>query len=113
MIHGEQAQGRTILDIIRDSKFTFYLTGSRFFKMDNSKSDWDFFVLDSYEVKEWLYSQGFYEIGHGYSDLNTAYTFRHANFIQPFQVDVQCVKDVALKQSIQDAMLRVGAIPPK
>jgi len=37
---------QTLVQIIRDSPIEFRLTGSRFFKTETPKSDWDFFVCD-------------------------------------------------------------------
>jgi len=49
----------SILNKLEYSVFTFYPTGSRYFGGVSSESDWDFFVEDSKEVREFLCQMGF------------------------------------------------------
>ena len=52
----------TVLERMGDSPFHFYLTGSRFFGTADERSDWDYFVDDSDEVRDFLQNLGFYDI---------------------------------------------------
>jgi hypothetical protein len=46
-------------DEMASSPFNFYLTGSRFFGYHSEMSDWDYFVEDTVEVREFLTNLGF------------------------------------------------------
>lgn len=50
---------RSALQILADSEYTFFLTGSRRFGHAASGSDWDFFVQKDGEVESWLVKHGF------------------------------------------------------
>lgn len=50
----------TILGALEKSVFKFYLTGSRFFGGFTPNSDWDYFVQDEPDVREYLNSLGFH-----------------------------------------------------
>lgn len=52
----------TLFQILADSKFEFYLTGSKFFGGARIDSDHDFFVEDSEEVHAFLRNLGFEEV---------------------------------------------------
>ena len=48
-----------IISCLRNSKFKFFLTGSRCFGGTDEYSDWDFFVDSNKEVEEFLFHLGF------------------------------------------------------
>lgn len=84
------------------SGFLFYVTGSRFFGGVHKDSDYDFFVVDSPELRNWLYRQGFVKLSE--SDLDYA---DDPFFAQVFQWDahgviqVQCIREEVIEQKIQ------------
>jgi len=49
----------TIIDKLEKSKFSFYLTGSKYFGQDTALSDTDYFVEDSCEIRQFLEKLGF------------------------------------------------------
>lgn len=88
-----------ILMKLRNSQFTFQLTGSKFFGGYTEGSDLDFFTEDNVRVHIWLKDQGFTRHStspHGeYSDCNVAAVYGLAN------IHIILVLDVELKQYIQ------------
>lgn len=48
-----------VLKAIEDSSFEFFLTGSRYFGGCHEGSDYDFFVMESTGVEEWLRAKDF------------------------------------------------------
>ena len=49
-----------VLKAMEDSQFEFFLTGSRYFGGYHEGSDYDFFVLESTGVEEWLRAKDFH-----------------------------------------------------
>ena len=101
------------LELMKNSSYPFQLTGSRFFGTDTAKSDWDFFVQDTPEVKEWLMSLGFFRHGNqspyagdglctGVMVFNGYNPSRETDPADDSaQIHVQLVNDFSLKQKIQ------------
>lgn len=89
----------------------FYLTGSRFFGNNTKSSDWDFFVQDSFDVRNWLAINGF-KINKNskyYSDGFCIDVYRkHIQYST--WIDVQVVSDASLKLKAQD--LIKNNVPP-
>lgn len=83
---------------LQDSRFMFYLTGSRFFGGNSELSDWDFFTLWTKEVVVFLVDRGFSATRH-YEDSITSsvMTFEQG----PLKVDIQLVDSVDLKNKAQ------------
>ena len=48
-----------VLKAMEESHFEFFLTGSRYFGGYHEGSDYDFFVMESTGVSEWLRAKGF------------------------------------------------------
>lgn len=48
-----------VLKTMEDSQFEFFLTGSRYFGGYHDGSDYDFFVIESIGVEEWLRAKDF------------------------------------------------------
>lgn len=48
-----------IVRTMSESKFDFYLTGSRYWGIESGKSNWDFFVEYSTDVVKWLKNHKF------------------------------------------------------
>lgn len=67
---------------MEDSLFEFILTGSRFFKNAGVGSDWDFFVKDTPELREFLSRNHF----HGISDVDYV---GDPTFADVFRFDIQ------------------------
>ena len=74
-------QPYTIHDELRNSKFEFYLTGSRYLGGANDNSDWDYFTQNSPGVRDFLQRLGFKHDLSGYYD-------------DPLIVSVMCSGDV-------------------
>lgn len=58
--------GVSIIDVIRQSRIPFHLTGSKFFGNETQESDWDFFVSGESDIKITLKSWGFIQQGNYY-----------------------------------------------
>lgn len=91
------------------SKFDFYQTGSRYWGTPNENSDWDFFVQDSQQVREFLEKLGF--------NNNSEATYRgdvccRAVYVfdlhedRKLRVEVQLVSDAVLKHVVQETLKR-------
>lgn len=113
---------KSILSTLEESCFEFYLTGSRFFRNSTEYSDWDFFVKNTNEVKEFLISNGFTQYsnesiyasdsmcdevwvyGPTWSNGGLDPTFE-GDIDLSSQVHVQLVKDAYMKNVIQEILL--------
>lgn len=90
-----------------ESEHNFHLTGSRFFGNSTNQSDWDFFIQDSPQVRNWLVANNF-KINKNskyYSDDSCVDVYRY--YITDYKIDahwidVQIVNDVSLKIKAQD-----------
>ena len=98
----------SLLKLLENSKFEFFLTGSRFFGMAIDTSDYDFFTEDSFETATFLLDHGFREVVvTGYRDQNINRHFR-ATCPLVGQIDVQLVRDVTQKRDVQMFLKRYG-----
>lgn len=112
---GIEMKPRTVIDILHDSDFDFYLTGSRFFNHSKPDSDWDFFCENKPEIQIFLSSLGFVPLSSfekasekiplssfdaGYSDSNVAFVMRYVE--TNLQIDVQLQKDLNKKIRAQN-----------
>jgi len=102
-----------ILEIIRkleNSPIKFYLTGSRFFSTHDENSDWDFFTLDSLDARNFLKNIGFVKTSDSTYEtdplIDTIYMHTEAN------IHVQIVKDVELKNAVQERLRYVADLDP-
>lgn len=90
--------------------FEFILTGSRFFGYNTEKSDWDFFTQappDPVNLITFLTELGFQSIYRtGYKDREITVVYRHPTE----RIDIQVVKDAALKNKIQERLLTLAGI---
>lgn len=91
------------------SKFDFYQTGSRYWGTPKEDSDWDFFVQDSQEVREFLGSLGFENSIEATYDgdlhCRAVYVFDpHGD--RKLRVEVQLVGDAVLKHVVQESLKR-------
>ncbi len=93
---------------LANSTRNFYLTGSRFFGAYRTDSDYDFFVQDDISIGVYLTDWGGFTpiFSSQYKDSNTLSVYRFKD--QKIQVDIQIVKDAALKQAIQTAFKARG-----
>lgn len=100
---------------LRESNHEFYVTGSRFFGTEHFFSDWDFFVQDSYEVRQFLDSIGFRRMSiteTGYSEDSTIVEVWNSFDSQFYEddrdneVQVQLVKNAELKNKVQWALFK-------
>ena len=86
------------------SEFNFYLTGSRFFKTESPISDFDYFVQDSQEVRNFLHDNSFHTVGAlglvppQYLDEQTV------NVVYRDDIHIQLVKDVTVKHQAQELL---------
>ena len=101
-----------ILSVLRNTQeHEFYLTGSKFFV--GTGNDTDYFVADSQEVRKWLEFHGFNRIGskeHNYNDTNCSALYRIICPVEG-QVDVQCLIDVEMKNTVQTILKKWGKNP--
>jgi len=91
----------SIFNKMAQSQANYYLTGSRFFGTYTVNSDWDFYVADCPEVRKELENLGFTEEKNSYSDGLTSKVYVH----QSANVHVQCVKDIHVKEHVQNSLL--------
>lgn len=90
---------------IRESQFVFFLTGSRFFETAKADSDYDFFLQDSEDVRDWLDDHAFEEVSEEslvYPDPLTGGVYKKG------EVHVQLTIDAALKRRIQECLKESG-----
>jgi len=92
---------------LMNSQFSFYITGSRYFKTNTLQSDWDFFVEKNEEVEEFLIDQGFFlDSQASYSDPSIYKVYINPND----NVQVQVIFDVELKRLAQMVIKRKNLI---
>lgn len=92
---------------LMNSQFSFYITGSRYFKTNTPQSDWDFFVEKNEGVEEFLTRQGFFVDNQmSYSDPSISRVYTNPND----NVQVQVVFDVELKLLAQTVIKRKDLI---
>jgi hypothetical protein len=90
-----------------------YLTGSRFFGTETPQSDLDVFTKFSQKAQKNLTEMGFTVLPKpqsNYTDSLTAEVWRKVEKFSTNHIDVQLVTDIALKQRIQDSLLKSGAV---
>lgn len=97
-----------VINKLHESKFNFYLTGSRYFGNDNDLSDWDFFVQEPQanyqcvDLVNHLLEIGFIGISKslaGYDDSQCVEIFRYLR--NGLQIDIQVVRCAETKNEIQ------------
>jgi len=95
-----------IAELHATPSFTFYLTGSRYLAQQGLRgvddcADWDFFVDNTGGICSYLRSLGFSRLTtpEVYQDVNILWVYRN-NQVAPW-IDVQVVRNVALKLQIQ------------
>lgn len=91
-----------------ESKYTFYLTGSRFFERATKHSEWDYFVEDDElvfvgGVREFLLANGFNPLPYSYNDSSVTAVYWH-----PENIHVQIVKDAEKRDAIQHLLKKHG-----
>lgn len=90
-----------VLTLMEQAPFQFHLTGSRFFGYSTMESDWDFFVGCQENLRNWLWSNGFYHCDSGYQGT-TGITEVWVHETEPIQI--QTVNDAQLKADVQNVM---------
>jgi len=99
-----------VLERLNNSKFDFFLTGSRFFGWCKVTSDWDFFVVNSETIEQYLKNTDFkVEDTSMYTDTQTVKVFRH----QFLPIHIQIVDNAILKADVQDVMKTILNQYPK
>lgn len=96
----------SVVSMMEESDYTFYLTGSRFFGGSNSKSDWDYFVEDSKEVRKFLENTGFWMMD---KEDSTTTHYGDASMVALYSrndIHIQVVKDAYLKHRAQAFLTR-------
>lgn len=90
------------------TSFHFFLTGSRYFGNAQLNSDWDFFCLDSQDVRGWLESIGFNreKYNQSYNDSNCLAVY-YGRF-EGDSVHVQLVKNESRKCWAQNLIKNLG-----
>ena len=102
MIHGFTP---STLDVMRQSKIDFYLTGSQYFY--GHGKDWDVFTKYDHYTINWLLDNGFHlHSSSAYTDSNCTEVYRNG------MVDVQLVVDVELKNDVQKMFKEMGILKP-
>lgn len=103
-----------LLEKMDESSHQFNLTGSRFFKTDTERSDWDFFIKDSEEIRHWLTTNGFtrYTNASSYADDGQCLcVFVFGDNAEPGdfskQIHVQLVVDENVKKQVQIKLLEL------
>ena len=92
------------LDYIHKAAFSFYLTGSRFFRTYTKDSDWDFFVEDNAYLIAEMKKMGFKPVATGYNDPLCVGVFQLGN------VHVQLVSNAKKKNTAQQALVNSKAM---
>ncbi len=102
-----------MLNELKISDIPFHLTGSRFFGVNTPESDWDFFTDYNEETEKFLREKGFHEIRNStrYSDSETVTVYRWHDTANN-QIDIQLVRDIALKNQIQNILKNMGYTNP-
>lgn len=112
-----------LVEKLRQSKFNFYLTGSRmwcdragtgplkalFMAKKNVSSDWDLFVEDSFKVREWLLGNGFVIASDsqykGDGQCNSVFEKQDTQAGVPVQI--QLVTSAEAKNIVQEVLLKM------
>lgn len=95
-----------IMDVFNKSEYTFYLTGSRYWKCARAGSDWDFFVQSCEEVAAMLENLGFYQTGKSYVD-DSQCTSVYEKWSEGGLVQVQLVVSPEKKNLIQEKLIEL------
>ena len=93
-----------VIQAFRESEFSFYLTGSRFFGNHTTDSDWDFFTKNALSVRRFLVDYGFKEESSSYRDRVVAVVYKHIKL----PIHVQLVHDVNKKILAQHLIKGMG-----
>lgn len=92
---------------------TFYLTGSRYFGVNESWSDYDYFVQYSEGLVNNLKDLGFRSVSvHDYGDSLCVAVMRKYCYVLCAQVDVQLVTNPYLKQDVQKRFKELDITKP-
>lgn len=104
MLHGLDRSGISKVRVwMAQSDHEFHLTGSRYFGFTKRDSDWDFFAQDTESARVALEANGFKELYRtDYTDSELTRVYRH----EGEKIDVQLVKDVALKIEVQEYLYK-------
>jgi hypothetical protein len=85
--------------------FQFHLTGSRYFGRHSADSDWDFFVEDQPDLRDWLECHGFSkESNDTYAAADVSEVWKHGSFA----IHVQITIDARLKSAVQEILFAKG-----
>jgi len=79
----------------------FYLTGSRFFGIQGSASDWDFYCTHNRQNADYLFAKGF-KITDSYTYANTDFNIAEVYHHKDFDIHVQMVQSVMAKDKAQN-----------
>ncbi len=96
-----KANLHNILDSFEELPFQFYIAGSRYMKINDNLSDWDFIVEDSKEVRKALYKMGFI-----YSQTTSCYLDSNCNAVMVHRepnipIHIQLSNDIELRLAAQ------------
>ena len=95
-----------LLQELATSKYQFHLTGSRFFRTNHPRSDWDFLVEYQPGLSLWLISRGF-AIGREYSDCSVSQVYGI------YGIHIQEIKPIFLQKKLRiQEFLRSNDITP-
>lgn len=87
--------------------FTFYLTGSRFWGTAKDNSDWDLFVEDSDEIRNWLFQMGFCSHRNRYAgDKECSGVLEYVSSVGHV-IQVQLVRNILKKRKAQFILRRM------
>lgn len=109
MLVNQRLKTPTVVFKLVSSDYKFYATGSRYWGNSHDRSDWDFFVQDSTEVRDYLASLGFVtDIARHYdADRHCRAVFVYGDEdIPEMMVQIQLVSSDELKHSVQQTLLR-------
>lgn len=89
-----------------ESEFDFYLTGSWFFGQSNGNSDYDFFALDTPEIREFLFEHGFGITDKKYKGDNnaTAIFVKYGDFASGIDVQLYSSRGFECKKYAQNLL---------
>lgn len=86
-----------VVQKLKDSEFTFYLTGSHFFDYACKESDIDFFAEYSGKIKLFLKSIDFYPVISNYGDNSVTEVWLH----KVENIHIQLVRNAQHKYAVQ------------
>jgi hypothetical protein len=104
VIHNQRKPYPTVLYMMEQSKYTYYLTGSRYFGTAKDGSDWDYFVENCDEVRKELIDFGFKSDVVSYPDskyVQAVFKYEDENNVM---YQIQCVIKAAEKERVQFLM---------